>query len=77
MTTSFETAPYLAARRSRPFVRFVWVLAMLAGIGGGLLGLGGFMFANGAPQEAAAAAFGCLVAIAPYVVARSIDEMSR
>lgn len=54
-----------------------WVLSLLAAIGGGLIGLIGVTLAKSAPQEASAAAIGCLIVIAPYVVARGIQELTR
>lgn len=57
--------------------RFFWSFSILAAILGGLFGFLGFVFAKGAPQEAAAAAMGCMVAIVPYCVARAVDELTR
>jgi hypothetical protein len=61
----------------RGVATFFWVISMLASILGGLIGVGGSLLANGAPQEAAAAAIGCIVVIAPYVFARAVDELTK
>jgi hypothetical protein len=57
--------------------RFFWCVSMLASLAGGAFGFLGFVFANGAPQEAAAAAVGCLLTIGPYCMARAVDELTR
>jgi hypothetical protein len=57
--------------------KFFWVISLIAALLGAGVGFLGFAAANGAPQEAAAAAAGCLVVIAPYVFARAIDELLR
>lgn len=48
---------------------------MLCSLAGGSIGVLGFVAASGAPQEAAATAFGCLMVIAPYAFARAIQEI--
>jgi hypothetical protein len=63
-------------RQPSPLAKFFWVISLLASVAGGAIGTFGFIAANGAPQEAAAAAFGCLIAIAPYVLARSVTALS-
>lgn len=81
MTTDFQTYPLTAApeqaRSKSGVARFVWVLAMFAAMIGGGFGFLGFVFANGAPQEASAAAVGSLAVIAPYCFARAVDELLR
>lgn len=52
-----------------------WIVSLLAGLAGGAIGLLGVFAASGAPQEAAAAAIGCLIAIAPYTFARAIHAL--
>lgn len=37
----------------------------------------GIFAANGAPQEAAAAAMGIACAVIPYCIARAVSEMGR
>ena len=54
-----------------------YVISMLAALVGGAIGILGSLMANGAPQEAAAAAIGCLIVIGPYVFARGIDKVTR
>ncbi len=51
--------------------------SMLCAVVGAAVGLLGAVLATGAPQEAAAAAIGCLIVIAPYVFARGVDAMTR
>jgi hypothetical protein len=58
--------------------RFFWGVSMFAAILGGLYGvIGVTVIANGAPQEASAAAVACMVAIVPYCMARAVDELTR
>jgi hypothetical protein len=63
--------------RASGVAKFFWVVALIGAIIGGLIGIGGVAMAQGAPQEAAAAAIGCLTVIVPYVFARAIDELTR
>jgi hypothetical protein len=56
---------------------FLWFLAGLGSVLGAVTVAGGMLLANGAPQEAAAAALGTSMAVIPYVLARSRDEMGR
>lgn len=54
-------------------MRFFWFVTLLASIASGLVLAGGWIFAKGAPQEAAVAALAlCIVAI-PYVFTRAIE----
>lgn len=74
------TTPVVTPATSRPLrglARAAYMFSLLGSLGGGAVGVLGFLAANGAPQEAAAAAFGVLCAVAPYVVARSLDELDR
>ena len=57
--------------------RMFYIFALLGAIGGTLIGIGGAVVSTGAPQQAAAAGIGCLVVIAPYVLARAVDELTR
>jgi hypothetical protein len=58
-------------------VKFFWVIALLASLIGGFIGIVGSLLARSAPQEAAAAAIGCIIVIAPYAFARAMDELTR
>ena len=53
-----------------------WAFALLGALAGGAILVLGVMEANGAPQQAAAAAIGGAVAIIPYVLARAVSELS-
>jgi hypothetical protein len=64
-------------RGAKPVARVFWVLSLIASLVGGFIGVAGVAAANGAPQEAAAAAMGCLIVIAPYAFARGIDALTR
>ncbi len=74
-------SPYEATtqkrRSSRTVARIFWVISLLAAVLGGLIGVAGVAGASGAPQEAAAAGIGLLIVVAPYVFARSVDEIIR
>lgn len=69
--------PRVRVEGARSTARVVYGAAAVCAIVGGGLGLVGFASANGAPQEAAAAAFGVLCCVGPYVFARCVDEMTR
>jgi hypothetical protein len=80
MTTSVaDSIPLSRAvpEKNRGASRFFWGVTMFSSFAGGLVALVGIVGAQGAPQEAAAAAIGCLMCIGPYVLARSIDELRR
>ena len=62
--------------KRRPALIF-WTISLICTFIGGAMGLLGVLGANGAPQEAAAAAVGCLIVIAPYAFARAVDELIR
>jgi DNA-directed RNA polymerase subunit RPC12/RpoP len=57
--------------------KFLWVLTVLGCVIGGLIGVGGVVLANGAPQEAAAAAIAVACAVIPYCLARAADELGK
>jgi hypothetical protein len=82
MTTDHSYADILKPSIPHPArktgaARFFWSVSLLTSLLGGLFGFVGMLAANGAPQEAAAAAIGCLIVIAPYVLARAVDELTR
>jgi hypothetical protein len=60
-----------------PAARFFWSVSMFANLIGAAYGVLGWTFSNGAPQEAAAAAVACFIAIVPYCMARAVDELTR
>ena len=68
--------PARAPSKRRPALIF-WTISLICTFIGGAIGLLGVLGANGAPQEAAAAAVGCLIVIAPYAFARAVDELIR
>ena len=51
--------------------------ALVLGILAGIVGTFGVMEANSAPQQAAAAAIACAIAVIPYVVARCVEMISN
>lgn len=57
--------------------KILWVLTAIGSILGGLVTLIGVTEANGAPQEAAAAAIGIALAVIPYCLARAVSEASK
>ena len=81
MTTDSSYADIVTPATARPArktgaSRFFWSVSLITSLLGGIFGVIGILAANGAPQEAAAAAMGCLMAIAPYVLARAVDELT-
>jgi hypothetical protein len=62
---------------SETVVRLCWLGALIGALAGGFVGYVAIGAATGAPQEAAGAAMGCLIAMVPYVFARSIHEILR
>lgn len=56
--------------------KFLWLIAMLGSIAGGLLFISGMGQAESAPQEAAIAAMAVALAVIPYCLARSVAELS-
>lgn len=65
------------SRGAALIARTFWVCALLGAVGGGFVGYMSVVMASGAPQEAAGAAIGCLIAVVPYVFARAVDELTR
>jgi uncharacterized membrane protein YvbJ len=61
----------------RTVAKVFWVITLLAVPLAVFVGYVGVVQANGAPQEAAAAAIACAICIAPYVFARAVDELIR
>lgn len=57
--------------------KFLWILTAIGSVLGGLVALIGVTAANGAPQEAAAAAMGIAFAVIPYCLARAASEMEK
>ncbi len=57
--------------------KFFWIVTIISSSLGGLFAFGGVAFANGAPQEAAAAAIGVACAVIPYCIARAVSEIGR
>ena len=55
--------------------KFLWIVTIIASIIGALLAFVGVVAANGAPQEAAAAAVGLACAVIPYCLARAVSEL--
>ena len=57
--------------------KFLWGLTLIGSILGGIVVLLGVLGANGAPQEAAAAAIGVSLAVVPYCLARAASELDK
>ena len=77
-TSTSSTKPMLDQPiPGRKGTRFFWGVTMFSSLLGGLFALLGILLANGAPQQAAAAAVGCLAAVGPYCLARAVDELRR
>jgi uncharacterized membrane protein YvbJ len=57
------------------FLRGLWVIAFLGAIFGAFVVFFGVVNANGAPQEASAAAIGIAMAVIPYCIARATSEL--
>jgi len=57
--------------------KLCWFGAMVGAGFGGFVAFVTIVSASGPPQEAAGAAMGCVIAIVPYVFARSIQELFR
>ena len=54
-----------------------WAIALLGALAGGAFLVLGLLTAQGAPQQAAAGAIGAGLAVVPYVLARSVEELTR
>ena len=57
--------------------KFFWFLAILGAIFGAFVVISGLRVAEGAPQEAVAAALGIACAVIPYCLARANSEFGR
>lgn len=57
--------------------KLCWFGALVGAGAGGFVGFVTIASASGAPQQAAGAAMARLIAIVPYVFARSIQELFR
>lgn len=55
-------------------VKLFWILAFFGGVFGALLIANAFG-EDSAPKQAASAAVGCGLAVAPYVIARAVAEL--
>jgi hypothetical protein len=77
LSGAVDTASSPARPRPTGVAKMFWVISLLSACLGGGVGILGSIAANGAPQEAAAAAIGCLIVIAPYTFARAVDELTR
>jgi len=53
----------------------LWIFTILGSMLGGLFLVGGLAGANGAPQQAAAAAVAVACAVLPYCLARAASEL--
>jgi hypothetical protein len=56
-------------------LKFLWILSVLGALFGGFTLISGIASANGAPQEAAAAAIAAGMAVIPYCLARAASEV--
>ena len=56
-------------------IKFFWAVSLLMSIFGAFVAYTGISAANGAPQEAAAAAMGMAIAVIPYCFSRAATEM--
>ncbi len=59
------------------FVKICWVLTTIATIVSVFVLFGGMAEANGAPQEAVAAAFAGAIVIIPYVFTRAMENLFK
>lgn len=57
--------------------KVLWIITAIGSVLGGLVAVAGSFAANGAPQEAAAAAMGVSLAVIPYCLARAYSELSN
>ncbi|MBM3273184.1 hypothetical protein FJY94_08100 [Candidatus Kaiserbacteria bacterium] len=55
--------------------KILWVVTAIGSALGALIAFFGMFAANGAPQEAAAAAMGIAFAVIPYCLARAVTEI--
>ena len=54
----------------------LWVITIVGSAIGAFVSITGVLAANGAPQEAAAAAIGVACAVIPYCLARAVSELN-
>ncbi len=64
-------------KKERTMKKFLWILVIVGSIFGGLMAFIGVAAAQGAPQEAAAAAMGVAFTVIPYCLARAVSEMGK
>jgi len=57
--------------------KFFWIITAISSVLGALTAIGGVSAANGAPQEAAAAAMGVAFAVIPYCLAKAVSEYGK
>jgi hypothetical protein len=57
--------------------KFLWITTAICSVIGGLTAVVGISAANGAPQEAAAAAMGVAFAVIPYCLAKAVSEYGK
>ncbi len=57
--------------------KFLWITTAIFSVLGGLTVIVGISAANGAPQEAAAAAMGIAFAVIPYCLAKAVSEYGK
>jgi ammonia channel protein AmtB len=55
--------------------KLMWMVTVIMSLVGAVIGFTGISAANGAPQEAAAAAMGLACAVIPYCAARALSEL--
>lgn len=54
---------------------FAWLMVIIGSVVGGFVFITGFLTANGAPQQAAAASAGVAFVVIPYCAARAISML--
>lgn len=57
--------------------KFLWIITAMSSVLGALTAIVGISAANGAPQEAAAAAMGVAFAVIPYCLAKAVSEYGK
>lgn len=57
--------------------KFLWIITAVSSVLGALTAIVGISAANGAPQEAAAAAMGVAFAVIPYCLAKAVSEYGK
>jgi len=71
------TTSVLVHQKTPLVAKIIWAIAMLCSLAGGFFGIMDYANATSAPQQAAAAAIGCLIAVAPYTFARAVEALSN